>query len=259
MSEPAHPAPIERPLVVAIAYDELCMFEFSIAVEIFGLPRPEMGDRWYDFKVAAVSAGPLRATGGVQVSADGDLDLVRAAHTVVIPGWTGVETTVPDELKQALLAAYANGARIMSICSGVFVLASTGLLDGRRATTHWRYMESLAAKYPDIIVQRDVLYVDEDQLLTSAGSAAGIDLSLHLVRRDFGVAAANSVARRLVVPAHRDGGQAQFTERPVAKYPNHSLGDLFDWMRQHLDQPLTIKTLAQRASTSPRSLLRRFV
>ncbi len=198
-------SPADR-FVVVLAYDGLCTFEFGVAVEIFGLPRPEMGPDWYRFAVAGLDPGPMRAEGGVRLLADGGLELLERAGTIVVPGWRGADEPVPGALATALRAAAARGARILSICSGVFVLAAAGLLDGRRATTHWRHAEALAARHPGIRVTPDVLYVDEGPILTSAGSAAGIYLCLHLVRRDFGPAAANAVARRLVVPPHRDGG-----------------------------------------------------
>ncbi|HAP80374.1 MAG TPA: transcriptional regulator FtrA, partial [Enterobacteriaceae bacterium] len=206
--------PPPNPLVVALAYDGLCTFEFGVAVEIFGLARPELGPDWYRFAVAAVDEGELRATGGVRVMADGDMSLIAQAGTVIVPGWRGADTPVPDALCQQLREAHRRGCRILSICSGVFVLAAAGLLEGCRATTHWRYLETLQQRYPDVEVVPDVLYVDEGTVLTSAGSAAGIDLCLHLVRRDFGQEATNSVARRLVVQPHRDGGQTQNIVRP---------------------------------------------
>jgi AraC family transcriptional activator FtrA len=245
--------------VVALAYDGLCTFEFGVAVELFGLPRPEMGDDWYSFAVASPDTGPLRATGGVRMLADGGLDLLVAAGTIVIPGWRGAGVAVPPDLLAALLEAHRNGARLMSICSGVFVLAATGLLDGRRATTHWRYLDRLAALHPAIRLVPDVLYVDEGDVLTSAGSAAGIDLGLHLIRRDYGADAANRVARRLVVPPHRDGGQAQFIERPVpVAREGARLGPLLEELRLTLDQPHALADMAQRAGMSLRTFVRRF-
>ena len=175
-----------------------------------------MGPDWYRFAVCAIEPGPLRAIGGFQIVADGGLELLDQADTIVIPGWRGAGSEpVPTALIEALRKAHARGARLMSICSGVFALAATGLLSGRRATTHWHHVEKLAGAYPDIRVEPDVLYVDEGRVLTSAGSAAGIDLCLHVVRADFGPEIANRLARRLVVPPHREGGQAQFIERPV--------------------------------------------
>ena len=245
--------------VVALAYDGLCTFEFGVAVELFGLPRPEMGPDWYQFATAAIEPSPLRGLGGVQVIADGGLELVEAAGTVIAPGWRGAETPVPQPLIEALRIAYANGARVMSICSGVFVLAAAGLLAGRRATTHWRYVDTLRAMYPDIDVQPDVLYVDAGDVLTSAGSAAGLDLGLHLVRRDYGPEAANTVARRLVVPPHRDGGQAQFIQRPVPiAHEASRLSPILDRMRADLAREHTVKALADAAGMSSRTFLRRF-
>lgn len=251
--------PFPSPLVVALAYDGLCTFEFGLAVEVFGLPRPEMGPDWYHFAVAGVEPGPLRATGGIRLLIDGGLDLIDQAGTIVVPGWRGADVPVPAALIAALRRAVVRGARVLSICSGVFVLAAAGLLDGRRATTHWRHAARLAADYPAIAVDPDVLYVDEGQVLTSAGSAAGLDLCLHLVRRDFGAAAANRVARRLVMPAHRDGGQAQFIERPVPRLPVEAkLGPLIDQVLAGLDQPHGLADLAARAGMSLRSFIRRF-
>jgi AraC family transcriptional regulator, transcriptional activator FtrA len=206
-----------NPRVVAIAYDGLCTFEFGCAVEVFGLPRPEMGDNWYRFAVAGTEPSPLRATGGVHVIADGGLDLLHQAGTVIVPGWRSADAPVPQALCEALRGAHAAGARILSLCSGAFVLAAAGLLDDRAATTHWRYAEKLVQRHPRVRFVSDVLYVDEGDVLTAAGSAAGLDLCLHLVRRDFGPEIANQVARRLVLPAHRQGGQAQYVERPVPR------------------------------------------
>jgi AraC family transcriptional activator FtrA len=245
--------------VVALAYDGLCTFEYGVAVELFALPRPEMGPDWYRFATAAAEPGDLKGLGGVRIVGDGGLELLARASVIIAPGWRGMDAPVPPPLVEALRAAHARGARLMSICAGVFVLAATGLLDGRRATTHWRYADALRARHPAIQVQPDVLYVDEGDLLTSAGSAAGIDLGLHLIRRDFGPEAANTVARRLVVPPHRDGGQAQFVERPVPSVHEASrLGPIFDHMRADLAGAHTIKALAGAAGMSERTFLRRF-
>ncbi len=250
---------LSQPQVVVLAYDGLCTFEFGVAVEIFGLPRPEMGDRWYRFAVAAVDDGELRATGGIRLVADGGLALLESADTIIVPGWRDADGEVPTALCQALAAAHARGCRIVSICSGVFVLAAAGLLNGRQATTHWRYTERLQQRFPLIQVVEDVLYVGDEQLLTSAGSAAGIDLCLHLVREDYGHEAANTVARRLVVSPHRDGGQAQQVVRPVAKArESQRLGQLFDYLHQHLAESHTLASLALRMDMSPRTFLRRF-
>jgi AraC family transcriptional activator FtrA len=248
-----------NPLVVVVAYDGLCMFEFGVAVEIFGLPRPDMGEDWYRFAVASVDRGDLRSLGGVRLACDGGADLIERAGTIVLPGWRGANAPVPDSLISALRIAHGRGARVLSICSGAFVLAAAGLLTGRRATTHWRYAEILKERYPDIVVLPNVLYVDEGEILTSAGSAAGIDLCLHLVRRDFGTEAANRVARRLVLPPHRDGGQAQFVERAVpVPHERARLGLILDRMRQEPEGDFSIAALAREAGMSSRTFLRRF-
>jgi len=200
----------------------------------------------------------VRGQYGLSMEVDGDMDRLATAGTVVIPGWQGIDIPVPAPIVEALHEAHTGGARILSICSGSFVLAAAGLLDGKRATTHWRYAEELQRRYPRIKVDPDVLYVDAGQILTSAGSAAGLDLCLHLVRRDYGPAVANHVARRLVVPPHRDGGQAQFLERPVDKRERGSLSALLDKMRRRLHEPLPIAELARLAAMSERTFMRRF-
>jgi AraC family transcriptional activator FtrA len=251
-------APANR-LVVALAYDGLCTFEFGVAVEVFGLPRPEMGPHWYRFGVASLEPGPLRAAGGLRVEVDGGAALLARAGTIVLPGWRGAAEPVPEPLRRALRRAHARGARVLSLCSGAFVLAAAGLLAGRRATTHWRYLDALRRAHPDIRLADDVLYVDEGSVLTAAGSAAGIDLCLHLVRRYFGPAAASSVARRLVVPPHREGGQAQYVPRPVpSEREGARLGPLLDRMRARLDRPQPLGVLAGEAGMSLRTFLRRF-
>ncbi|WP_312228316.1 transcriptional regulator FtrA [Pseudescherichia sp.] len=251
--------PSPRPLVVAVAYDGLCTFEFGIAVEIFGLPRPELGENWYRFAVAAVEEGELRATGGIRLVADGGLELLTQANTIIIPGWRGVDSPIPESLCQALREAHTRGCRILSICSGVFVLAAAGLLDGKQATTHWRYTPLLQERYPAIEVLEDALYYHEGNVLTSAGSAAGIDLCLHLVRLDYGTNIANNVARRLVVQPHRDGSQSQQIARPVAR-PRESqrLGKVFDYLHSQLAEQHSVASLAKLAGMSPRTFLRRF-
>lgn len=246
-------------LVVALAYDGLCTFEFGVAVEVFGLPRPEMGADWYRFAVAAVDEGQMRAAGGVRFTADGGRELIEQAGTIIVPGWRGIDAPVPAALSAALQRAHQNGARLLTICSGVFVLAATGLLEGKRATTHWRYTQALKDRYPSISVSPDVLYVDEGNILTSAGSATGIDLCLHLIRRDFGAKAATMVARRLVVPPHRDGGQAQFIDKAVPEiHEKARLGPLLDAMRADLTGAYSLSMLARMAGMSERTLLRRF-
>ncbi|WP_294765445.1 transcriptional regulator FtrA [uncultured Rhodoferax sp.] len=255
---PSPPWTTTGPLVVAPVYDGLCTFEFSIVAEIFGLHRPEMGPGWYRFASAAIEPGPLRAHGGLRVTTDGDASLLEQADLIVMAGWKGAQVPVSDEVSQRLRAAWQRGARLASICSGAFVLAATGLLDGQRAATHWRYAKALQARHPSIEVDASVLYAEGDRVYTSAGSAAGMDLMLHIVRSDFGVEAANSVARRLVMPPHRSGGQAQFIERPVPQDGDQRLVQLLDAVRSDLQAPWTVEQMACRVAMSPRTFLRRF-
>lgn len=244
--------------VVALAYDRLCTFELGIVVEVFGLTRPELAVPWYRFQVCALERGPLRAAGGVTIHVDAGIEALRRAGTVVIPGWRDVGERPSEEILRAVRAAHDRGARLVTICSGVFILAAAGLLDGRRATTHWRYVEDLQAQYPDVVVEPDVLFVEDGNLWTSAGSAAGIDLCLHLVRRDYGAAIASQVARRLVVPPQRDGGQAQYVPAPTRQDSGGGLARVLEWAQGRLDQPLTVNRLARQAAMSPRNFARRF-
>lgn len=249
---------MQKHLVVALAYDRLCTFEFGCVVELFALDRPELGVPWYDFAVAAVEPGPIRAAGGITVQAPYAPALLAQADTIVIPGWRDADEAPPPALVDAIRAAYARGARLCSICSGVFVLAAAGVLDGQRATTHWRYTDRLAKRHPAIIVQPDDLYVDAGQVITSAGSAAGLDMLLHLVRRDYGARIGNLVAQRLVVAPHREGGQAQFLPRPMAHDEQGRLSRLMDWLRANPSLPHTVGSMAQHAAMSPRTLQRQF-
>lgn len=243
--------------VAVLAYRGMATFELGIVVELFGLPRPEFSE-WYRFKVCALEPGALPATGGLAIRTQHGLESMSRAGTIVIPGWRTDEQP-PERLIRLLRRAHTRGARLMSICSGAFVIAATGLLNGRRATTHWRYATKLAQMYPEISVEPGVLYVDEGDLLTSAGSAAGIDLCLHVVRKDFGEHVANQVARRLVVYPHRDGGQAQFVERAVPKDDDSPwLAALLEWTEKHLEEEMTVERLAKQAGMSKRTLSRRF-
>ena len=246
------------PLVAALVYDGLCTFEFGIVVEAFALPRPELNVPWYRFSVCSVDGRRVRALGGVTIQAQSGLAALNRADTIVIPGWRDVNEDPPRPLVSALQRAHQRGARVVSVCSGAFVLAAAGLLDGRRATTHWRYADRLAARYPRITVEPDVLYIDEGRVLTSAGSAAGIDLCLHIIRTDYGADVANRVARRLVVPPHREGGQAQYISMPMRQGSAQGLSSLLDWLLANLHKELSVDTLARQARMSPRSLARQF-
>ncbi|NVM76807.1 AraC family transcriptional activator FtrA [Duganella sp. SG902] len=249
---------MKKHLVVALAYDRLCTFEFGCTVELFALERPELGVDWYDFAVCAVEEGPIRAAGGITVQAPYAPELLALCDTIVIPGWRDADELPPPRLLEWIRAAHARGARLCSICSGVFVLAAAGVLDGQRATTHWRYAERLAQRYPLIDVQPDHLYVDNGQVITAAGSAAGLDMLLHLVRRDHGAKVGNLVAQRLVVAPHREGGQAQFLPRPMAQGEQGRLSKLMDWLRSNPALPHTVASMAERAAMSPRTLQRQF-
>jgi AraC family transcriptional activator FtrA len=245
-------------LVVVLAYDSLCTFEFGCAVELFALARPELGVDWYRFAVCAIEPGLIRAAGGITIDAPHDLALIARAGTIIIPGWRDADEAPPEALLALLRAAHARGARLCSICSGVFVLAAAGLLDGRQATTHWRYADQLARRYPAIEVLPDNLYVDSGQLITSAGSAAGLDMLLHLVRRDYGAHVGNQVAQRLVMSPHREGGQAQYLPRPMAHDDKGRLTALMAWVRKHPAERHSVASMARRAAMSERTLQRQF-
>jgi AraC family transcriptional activator FtrA len=248
-----------RRTVSVLAYAGMSVFETGIVTEVFGLPRPEFDVPWYDLTVCAERPGPVDLIGGARLDTPYGLDTFARASTVIVPGVSDVTADPSPQLVEALQLAHRRGARVMSICSGAFALAAAGLLDGRRATTHWRYAEQLRRRYPAIQVDADVLYVDHGDVLTSAGSAAGLDLCLHIIRHDHGAAIANAVARRLVTQPHRDGGQAQFIEAPVANAPdNDAVARSMDWAREHLTHSITVETLAQYAHMSPRTYLRHF-
>ena len=255
-----------KPHTVAVyAFDGMSPFELGCVVEVFGLPRPELGVPWYELKVCAESAAqPLRAVGGFTMSTEHGLDDFAAADTVIVTAVPDVRGEVPAPLISALQNAHERGARVVSICSGAFALAAAGLLDGRTATTHWRYADLLAERYPHVHVDPDVLYVDDGNILTSAGSAAGLDLCLHIVRKDHGPSVANSVARRLVLPPHREGGQAQFIEAAVRPLPDADttdaggVGRSLEWALAHLSSPIAVADLARAARMSQRSYLRHF-
>jgi AraC family transcriptional regulator, transcriptional activator FtrA len=244
--------------VVVLAYDQLCTFEFGCVVEVFGLSRPELNVNWYRLSVCAVDRGPLSAAGGIHLKAPYQLSLLDEADTIVIPGWRNLEVDPPRALIQRLRQAHERGARIAAICSGGFLLAATGLLNGKSATTHWKYVAELSSRYPEIRIEANALYVDEGPLMTSAGSAAGLDMMLHMVRRDHGAKVANSVAQRLVISPHREGGQAQFIPTVINASDARGLSKLMAWLRAHLAQPHDLASMARRAHLTPRTLQRRF-
>jgi AraC family transcriptional activator FtrA len=245
-------------LVAVVAYDGLCLFEFGIAAELFGLARPELEVPWYEFSVVGIDGRGSRSLGGVRLQPSCSLATLRRARTIVLPGWKSPHERPPEALLRELRVAHARGARLMSICSGAFILGYSGLLDGRRATTHWRYTEVFRSLFPKVRLEPDVLYVDEGQIITSAGSAAGIDAGLHLIRRDFGAAIANRVARRLVVTPHREGGQKQFIPAPLDEQRGSRFQRVVEWTRRHLGEEILVRRLAGLAAMSERNFLRRF-
>ncbi|MEU9861497.1 helix-turn-helix domain-containing protein [Streptomyces sp. NPDC047971] len=241
---------------VALAVTEgMLHFELSVAYEVFGADLSHVADPWYSVEICG--PGPVRF-GGFRMEPDRGLDRLPHADMVIVPGWADVDVAPPAELVDAVRTAHERGSRVASLCTGAFVLAAAGLLDGRRATTHWAHTDVLASRYPLVQVDPDVLYVDNGSVLTSAGKAAAMDLCLHLVRLDHGSAVANTVARRLVVPPHRAGGQAQFVTAPVPARDDHPLAELFPWATERLDQALTVEDLARRANMSSRNLGRHF-
>ncbi|GAA3127274.1 helix-turn-helix domain-containing protein [Streptosporangium carneum] len=248
-----------RRTVSVIAFDGMAPFELGCVVEIFGIARPELDVPWYELTVCAERPGDLRIVGGFTMRAEHGLDVAAGADTVIVPAVPDVRGQVSPELLATLGAARARGARIVSICSGAFALAAAGLLDEREATTHWRYAGLLQRRFPRVRVNPDVLYVDGDDVLTSAGSAAGLDLLIHLVRKDHGPAVANSVARRLVIPPHREGGQAQFVQAPVTPVEDDdAVAAAMAWALGRLAEPITVAAMAGAAHMSQRTFIRHF-
>lgn len=232
--------------VVMIVGDGSNPFEMGVATELFGLRRPELRRPWYDFALAA-PGGQARMHLGFFTLADvSGLEAVDAADTVIVPNRPDPHLPADPEILAAIQRADARGARLMSFCTGAFTLADAGVLDDRRATTHWRWAEEFTARYPRVQLEPDVLFVEDGTVFTAAGSAAALDLSLHVIQRDHGAEIANAVSRRLVFTGHREGGQRQFVERPVPEIPDASLAPVLEWARQHLDQPLAVADLAAR-------------
>jgi AraC family transcriptional regulator, transcriptional activator FtrA len=256
------PSRVRSPHVVAaLVTHGVAPFELAVICEVFGLARPEIVDPWpYEVIIASPDGPRVRTNQCFAIDGARPLSALDRADTIIVPAWSGDATLRPPEtMIAALRRAYRRGARLMSVCSGAFALAHAGLLDGRKATTHWRYTDALSASFPEIDVDPDVLYVDAGQILTSAGTAAGIDLCLHVMRMDHGAEIANAVARRMVVPPHRDGGQAQFVEAPMeAEDGADPLAATLDWVLEHLDEPLTVAVMSRRAMMSPRTFARRF-
>jgi AraC family transcriptional regulator, transcriptional activator FtrA len=244
--------------VAVIALDNVAPFELGVLCEVFGTDRVADGFPGYDFDVCTVDGRPVRTKSGWLLTPTADLGPVERADLVAVPAHP-IGCSAPPEVVAALRRAAARGAYVLSVCSGAFLLAEAGLLDGRRCTTHWSYAELLARRYPQVTVDPNVLYVADDNIATSAGTAAGIDLCLYLVRREHGSAVANALARRMVVPPHRDGGQAQYVEAPVPRTADApTLEPVLSWLVTALEQGHTVESLAARAHMSARTFARRF-
>ncbi len=246
---------------VAVALlDGVHPFELGVVCEVFGLDRGDQGLPVYDFAVVSAEDPTLTThVPGFTVSTPHGLDRLDEADLIVVPaGSHYIDREYPPALLEALVRAVDRGARVLSVCSGVFVLGAAGLLDGRRCAAHWMQAEQLSRRYPRAKVEPDVLYVDEDPVITSAGTAAGIDACLHLVRKEQGVEVANAIARRMVVPPHRDGGQAQYVDRPLPRSQCDTVGEVLIWRERHLDEEVTVEQLADLAHMSPRTFARRF-
>lgn len=243
--------------VAVLVYDGVAPFELGVLCEAWGLDRGDDGVPTFDFAVCTPQPGEVSTTAGFSLQVRHDLARARQADLVAVPAMPR-DSAVPEPILQALRHAHDRGARVLSVCSGAFVLGAAGLLDGRRATTHWRYAAELAARFPQAQVDPDVLYVEDGPIITSAGSAAGLDACLHLMRKEFGAQVASTVARRMVVPPYRDGGQAQFVRTPLPQVDSDALTPLLAWLGEHLEEPLTVTDLAARVHMSPRTFARRF-
>jgi transcriptional regulator GlxA family with amidase domain len=248
----------KRHTVAVVVANGLSPFEFAVACEVFGFDRSELASPWYRFIVCSPAESKVTTETGFSIGGLLGLEALSAADTIIVPPFTP-RNEYPDELLNALRRAHRRGARLASLCTGAFVLGAAGLLDGRRATTHWMHADEFADKFPRVTLDPSVLYVDDGDILTSAGAAASIDLCLYMVRLDYGAEVANGVARRMVVPPHRDGGQSQFVEAPLGALDEENLfAATFVWVQEHLQEPLTVADLAARSAMSPRTFARRF-
>jgi transcriptional regulator GlxA family with amidase domain len=237
---------------------DMSAFELGVACEVFGTDRSDRCIPQWDFALCLDAPGPLRTRSGFTVDSPYGLDKLAAADLVIVPNWPRMDSAPPPSVVDALHAAADRGAWLLGFCSGTFALAYAGLLTGRRATTHWFYADRFRALFPDVELDPDVLYVAETAVMTSAGTSAAVDLSLQVLREVDGPEVANAVARRMVVPPHRDGGQAQYVERPLPTDGEHDLTDLLAWMAAHLEDELAVAELARRAHMSERTFARRF-
>jgi transcriptional regulator GlxA family with amidase domain len=244
--------------VAAIVFDGVSTFEFGVLCEAFGIDRRTDGVPSIDFAVCAPVPGPIKVKGAMGFGLHVEHGLERLGEADIVAVAAAGENTAPPEVLDALRRAHARGARILSLCSAAFTLGEAGLLDGRECTTHWMYADALAERFPEAKVNPDVLYVDSGEIITSAGTAAGLDAALHLWRQEYGADIAAKVARRMVVPPQREGGQAQFIARPVVECDSDSFGPLLAWIVDNLGADLDVESLARRSLMSPRTFARRF-
>ncbi|WP_028936926.1 GlxA family transcriptional regulator [Pseudonocardia spinosispora] len=249
---------MSRHLVALAVTAKMSIFELAVPCEVFGYDRPNLTETWYDFRLCAAQGEPVVVQGGFRPDTAFGLGTLTEADTVIVAAGHQPDLEPDDELVASVRAAYDNGARIVSLCTGAFVLAEAGILDGRPAATHWMHADDLAARYPKVRVDSSVLYIDDGNVLTSAGTAAALDLCLYIVRSDHGAAVANALAKRMVTPAHRLGGQAQYIDAAVGVSDTDALGPVLHWALERLDTPLTVAALARRAQLTERTLVRRF-
>ncbi|MAC48480.1 MAG: AraC family transcriptional regulator [Oceanospirillum sp.] len=245
------------PIVAVVAFNQITPFHLSVPCVVFGDKKPHLPT--FDLRVCSVEKGPLTTTAGFSLNLDYGIEAIQQADIVIVPSWRNPDERPEEELLDALQQAHARGAQIVGLCLGAYVLAEAGLLDGLSATTHWAYAQDFARRYPQIELNAEVLYIDLGQLITSAGTTAGIDCCLHMLRAQYGAESANSIARLLVMPPHRQGGQAQFIDLPLPATPSDSrLAELIDWVRANLQQPHDLDSLAEKALMSRRTFTRHF-
>ncbi len=249
---------MKHKIVAAAIYDGFPGYEYGIVADLFGLTRPGMEKFWYDFRPCRVERGELRSSHGLTFQPKHGLSDLENAHTIIVPGWRSPDGVPKPAFIRSLQTAWERGARIVSVCSGAFVLGHAGLLNNRRVTAHWMHTDQLQRMFPKAHVVRDRLYVHDGRILTSAGSSAGLDLSLSIIRHDFGVEVATTVARRMVAPTHREGGQSQYIEPRVLSTDDEDFGPILDWMSVNLAEPFTLAKIADRFAMSLRTFQRRF-
>jgi transcriptional regulator GlxA family with amidase domain len=244
--------------VVCLVLPGTAPFEFGVVCEVFGIDRSAMGGPGFEFHIATADPGPVATSLGFSMDVRNDLSIAADADLIAVPAHLIGTETIDERYLEVVRAAAARGAWVLSVCSGAFLLAQAGILDGRRATTHWMHTDRLARKYPKIDVDPDVLFVQDGKVVTSAGTAAGIDAALHIVREELGAAPTNVIARRMVVPPTRDGGQSQYIPSPVPECKSDSFALVTEWMLENIEQDLTVDVLARRALMSSRTFARKF-